>query len=79
MVKIFGINLFGCSICNGRKKRHSKNRTAKKMRSYKGGYTYSKVGDNDISIKGEDVTQSLSSSKSRSKSRSIKSSSKKKR
>jgi|LakMenEpi03Aug12_release.lakeMendotaPanAssembly.Ray.scaffolds.fasta_scaffold4217652_1 hypothetical protein len=78
MVKIFGINLFGCSICNGRKKRHSKNRTAKKMRSYKGGYTYSKVGDNDISIKGEDVTQSLSSSKSRS-IKSQRKSSKKKR
>jgi len=77
MVKIFGINLFGCSICNGRKKRHSKNKTAKKGRSYKGGYTYSKVGDNDISIKGEDVTHSLSSSKSRSKSRSSKSRSKK--
>ena len=74
MVKIFGINLFGCSICNGRKKRHSKNKTAKKGRSYKGGYTYSKVGDNDLSIKGEDVTHSSSS-----RSKSNKSSSKKKR
>ena len=42
MVKIFGINLFGCSVCNGRKKRHSKNKTSKasKKRTYKGGYTY---------------------------------------
>jgi len=69
MVKIFGINLFGCSVCNGRKKRHSKNKTSKtsktsKKRTYKGGYTYksekskSRSQSRSRSDDGEDVTNS---------------------
>lgn len=66
MVKIFGINLFGCSVCNGRKKRHSKNKTSKasKKRTYKGGYTYksekskSRSRSRSRSDDGEDVTNS---------------------
>lgn len=71
MVNIFGMNLFGCSICNGRHHKMGKHLMMKKtmkQKKYRGGYVYNKKGDN--SIAGEDVTNSLSHSGRRSRSQS---------
>jgi hypothetical protein len=68
MVKIFGYNLFGCSACNGTKKRHYKNKGTRKRRTYRGGYVY-KEGDKSLSNSSEVIPASKSSSNSNGKGR----------
>ena len=68
MVKIFGYNLFGCSVCNGTKKRQSKNKGTRKRRTYKGGYVY-KEGDKSLSNSSEVIPASKTPSNSRSNGR----------
>ena len=68
MVKIFGYNLFGCSVCNGTKKRQSKNKGTRKWRTFKGGYVY-KEGDQSLSNSSEVIPESKSSSKSNGQGR----------
>lgn len=68
MVKIFGYNLFGCSVCNGTKKRHFKNKSTKKRRTFRGGYVY-KEGDKSLTNSSEVIPESKSSSKSNGQGR----------
>jgi hypothetical protein len=68
MVKIFGYNLFGCSVCNGTKKRHFKNKSTRKRRTFKGGYVY-KEGDKSLSNSSEVIPASKSPSNSNGKGR----------
>ena len=66
MVKIFGYNLFGCSVCNGTKKRHYKNKGTRRRRTYRGGYVY-KEGDKSLSNSSEVIPVSKSRSNGRGK------------
>jgi hypothetical protein len=68
MVKIFGINLFECFVCNGRKhKMTRKGHSHAHMRSYKGGYVYK----GDKYAAGKDVTHSSVSNNSNGKGKGL--------
>jgi hypothetical protein len=72
MVNIFGMNLFGCSICNGRHHKMGKHLMMKKtmkQKKYRGGYTYNNK-NSDKSIAGEDVTNSTINSRRQTRSQS---------
>lgn len=70
MVKIFGYNLFGCSVCNGTKKRRFKNKGTRKRRTFRGGYVYSQGKNDSLSNSSEVVPESKTSrGKGRGKSK----------